>query len=173
MHARVTILGMVLGLAFAAVHLASELATGGVASHHLLADPELPSVSNWWGLLTLPVLCALAARRFAMAETGPGRRRVLIGFGLGVLWGGGLAAAWAFEADAVAEALFLALFALSLFLPLHRPERIAGFVLAMTFTFGGVLPVLVASVVALASAFCALIRRLLARFIDGSGLAES
>ncbi len=29
---------------------------GGVPAHHLLADPALPALSNWWGLLTLPAL---------------------------------------------------------------------------------------------------------------------
>ena len=29
---------------------------GGVPRHHLLANPALPSVSNWWGALLLPVL---------------------------------------------------------------------------------------------------------------------
>lgn len=29
---------------------------GGVPAHHLLADPSLPSLSNWWGLLALPLL---------------------------------------------------------------------------------------------------------------------
>lgn len=30
--------------------------TTGVPAHHLLNDPELPAISNWWGLLILPVL---------------------------------------------------------------------------------------------------------------------
>ena len=29
--------------------------TTGVPAHHLLHDPELPAISNWWGLLILPL----------------------------------------------------------------------------------------------------------------------
>jgi hypothetical protein len=27
---------------------------GGVLSHHLRNDPELPAISNWWGGLLVP-----------------------------------------------------------------------------------------------------------------------
>ena len=30
--------------------------TGGIQSHHFLADPELRAISNWWGLITIPLL---------------------------------------------------------------------------------------------------------------------
>ena len=36
--------------------LAWEYLNGGVRSHHLLANPDLPAVSNWWGLLLIPLL---------------------------------------------------------------------------------------------------------------------
>lgn len=33
-----------------------EYSNGGVVTHHLLARPDLPGISNWWGLLTIPLL---------------------------------------------------------------------------------------------------------------------
>jgi hypothetical protein len=36
--------------------LAWEYLNGGFRSHHLLANPDLPAVSNWWGLLVIPLL---------------------------------------------------------------------------------------------------------------------
>ena len=44
--------------AFAAevLHLGWEYTHGGVPAHHLLNDPGLPAISNWWGLLVVPVL---------------------------------------------------------------------------------------------------------------------
>lgn len=171
MSSRAMIAGLLAGLAFAGVHLFAEFLSGGVVSHHLLADPELPAVSNWFGLLTLPLLCALAGRRLALQAPGRARRRS-IGAALGaLLWGAGLALAFETGADAVAEGLFLGLFGLALLLPLHRAECLAGLVLGMTWTFGGVLPVLVAAVVATASWVFAAVRHLLGRFIDGGGLA--
>ncbi|MEE4301308.1 MAG: hypothetical protein V2J24_17845 [Pseudomonadales bacterium] len=171
MQIRAGILGFAVGLAFAALHLATEYASGGVVSHHLLADPELPAVSNWFGLLTLPLLGAFAADRIARREPGRARRRSIAAALLALGWGAALAFAFELGADGVAEGLFLGLFVLALFLPLHRAECLAGFVLGMTVTFGGVLPVLVAGVVATASWVFAAVRRLLGRFIDGRGLA--
>ena len=43
-------------LLFAAAHLTFEHYTGGVRSHHLLNRPDLPAISNWLGLITLPLL---------------------------------------------------------------------------------------------------------------------
>jgi hypothetical protein len=48
--------------------------------------------------------------------------------------------------DDVPGYLILALFPLALFLPIYRAERLLGFVLAMTYTFGGVLPTVIGSV---------------------------
>lgn len=174
MHRSAAAAGLLFGLIFAAVHLVSErLLTGGVVSHHLLADPELPAISNGFGLLTLPLLCAFAADRLARAPERPVLRGRVLAACLALAWGGGLALAFEFGADGVAQAFFLGLFGLALFLPVHRPECLAGFVLGMTFTFGGVLPVLVGSVVALASLILAAARRGLGRIVDGRPPLES
>lgn len=37
-------------------HLGWEYTHGGVPAHHLLNNPELPAISNWWGLLVVPLL---------------------------------------------------------------------------------------------------------------------
>ena len=41
---------------FVAAHIAYEYLTGEVTTHHLLADENLPGISNWWGLLSIPLL---------------------------------------------------------------------------------------------------------------------
>ena len=53
--------------------------------------------------------------------------------------------------ESITETLFLSILALALWLPVHRPECLLGFVLGMTVDFGAVLPTLFGSVVALAS----------------------
>ncbi|MCG6191295.1 hypothetical protein [Maribellus maritimus] len=40
-----------------------EYFNGGVVSHYLLARDDLPAISNWWGLLTVPLLFWLAISR--------------------------------------------------------------------------------------------------------------
>jgi hypothetical protein len=37
-------------------HLAWEQLNDGIKSHHFLAMNEMPAISNWWGLLLLPIL---------------------------------------------------------------------------------------------------------------------
>ncbi|MEO8780207.1 MAG: hypothetical protein ABI389_16275, partial [Rhodanobacter sp.] len=36
--------------------LVHEHYTSGVRSHHLLDRPDLPAISNWFGLIVMPVL---------------------------------------------------------------------------------------------------------------------
>ena len=66
-----------------ALHLGGEWSQGGIASHHFLADPSMPAISNAWGLLWLPLLAVLYA---------PSIRRRAIGTGLGPRWRPGMVA---------------------------------------------------------------------------------
>ena len=59
-------------LVFAAAHLTYEHFTGGVRSHHVLNRPDLPAISNWFGLLTLPLLGVVLGLR---VRTHPPSRR--------------------------------------------------------------------------------------------------
>ena len=140
---------------YAAFHLAWEYLNGGVQSHHLLNRPDLPAISNWWGLLVLPVLAWLLiarmqARDAADSHAGIARPtvRVLLA---AFLYGAGLATSFSLGYEAVTSAMFLGMFALAVALPIFRPEYVLGFVLGMTLTFGAVLPTLVAGVFALLS----------------------
>ena len=54
--------GFVVALFASVAHLAWEHTHGGVQSHHFLARPDLPAISNWWGLIILPSLGWLASR---------------------------------------------------------------------------------------------------------------
>jgi hypothetical protein len=62
---RFPVLLPVAGFAFAAAHLAFEHFTGGVQSHNLLNRPDLPAISNWLGLVTLPLLVAVVVAVFS------------------------------------------------------------------------------------------------------------
>jgi hypothetical protein len=39
-----------------AIHLTWDYFNGGVTVHYILANEDLPGISNWWGLLTVPSL---------------------------------------------------------------------------------------------------------------------
>lgn len=142
-----------LALLAIAAQLAWEAAHGGIVTHHLLARPDMPGLSNAWGLLILPALAAWTAGRVPQRGDRTVRNGLplLAGFGLSLLFGVSLSAAFALKATALTEALFLALLALAALLPVYRRECLFGLVLGMCFVFGPVLPTLVGSVIAAAS----------------------
>jgi hypothetical protein len=68
-----------------------------------------------------------------------------------LLYGVAMAASFWLGAENVTFAALIGLFVCALVFPVYRPEYILGFVVGMTATFGGVLPLIVASVVAIVS----------------------
>jgi hypothetical protein len=142
-------------LLFVAVLLAHEHFNGGVRSHHLLDRADLPVISNWLGLVTLPLLgwlLGVRLRTHMASHTRPGLpARIGLGLICSVLYGAALAASFELGASAITSGLFLGLFLLAAVLPIYRVECLFGFVVGMTFTFGAVLPALVAAVFAAVS----------------------
>jgi hypothetical protein len=147
---RVLSWGFVVALLAAAVHLGWEYTHGGVQSHHLLARTDMPAISNWWGLLVLPLLGWLASRsatrRAAVDERAAGRS--LAAFVGAALVGAALSLSFITGYESAASALFLAVLAAGLVLPTYRAEYLFGFVLGMSFILGAVLPTMAALVAA-------------------------
>lgn len=146
--------GLVVGLLASLAHLAWEYTHGGVASHHLLADPAMPAVSNWWGLLVLPFLGWLASRN-AIRPAGPddaAATRSLAGFLVALAVGLALSLSFNAGLESVSSGIFFAALASGLFLRTYRAECIFGFVLGMTFVLGSILPTIAALVGAAISA---------------------
>ena len=152
-------------LAAEVLHLGWEFTHGGVPAHHLLNDPGLPAISNWWGLLVLPLLVWHLAGRIqrrvaTLVQAGSRERfriRTRVRFAIALLWGGLLSLAFSVGHPAVGW-IFVGAFAAALLAGAWCAEYVLGFVLGMTFTFGAVLPVLVATVIA----GCAFVVHLLA-----------
>lgn len=142
-------------LVFGAALLAHEHLNGGVRSHHLLNRPDFPAISNWFGLLILPILGWLLGIRFRdhlTSSTGSGLSiGIWAGLVCSLIYGGALAISFELGPSAWTSGLFFGLFVLALALPIYRTESIFGFVVGMTSTFGAVLPTLVAVVFALVS----------------------
>ncbi|WP_206085723.1 hypothetical protein [Massilia polaris] len=151
-RAILTVFALMLELA----HLAWEHFNGGVVAHHLLNRADMPAISNWWGVLVIPALTwsltGLIQRRISKrggntlgsARLGPA---VLAGLFGALAYGAVLAIAFTLNHAALTY-IFLALFAISVIVPAYRAEYVLGFVLAMTFTFGAVLPAIMALVIA-------------------------
>ena len=142
--------GLGLALLVTAAHLGWEITHGGVQSHHLLARKDLPTISNWWGVLVLPLLGWFASRTVtgrARAKEGAGSTVVAALMG-SLLVGVALSASFVAGYESVSSGLVLATLASGLVLPTYRAEYVFGFVLGMTLIIGSVLPMIFASVAA-------------------------
>ncbi|MBF9236702.1 hypothetical protein I2I05_04780 [Hymenobacter sp. BT683] len=132
--------------------LAWDYYHGGVPSHHFLAQKEMPAISNWWGGLLVPLLTWFLLYRIKQRVYGSNDshsespnflRRELYGFLGALLFGILISVLFTSGQNDIAGNLMLGLFVFAFLFPIHRPECLLGFVLGMTFTFGGVLPIII------------------------------
>lgn len=149
---RFPMLLVVVVLLFALGHLSFEYFTGGVRSHNLLNNPDLPALSNWLGLITLPALAVIVGWRVG-ASSAPTQffglpRPMLLALLGALVYGAAMATSFWLGAQNITFAALVGLFICALVFPVYRAEYILGFVVGMTATFGGVLPLIVALVVA-------------------------
>lgn len=132
---------------------------GGVPSHHILHREDLPSISNWWGGLLLPLLTWFLLYRIQKRLMQDNRdkskastytaKNILYGFAGAVLFGTLLSILFILDYSNIIGFMFIGLILLALLVPIYRAECILGFVIAMTFTFGAVLPTAFGSLIAL------------------------
>lgn len=122
--------------------LAWQHLEGGVPSHNILARADLPAVSNWWGALLLPALTWLLLGRILgrISSSVTTSYRAAAAFTGAGLFGVVLAVSFVTDHGTVTTYMVRSLPLLALLLPLYRAEYVLGFVLAMTYTFGAVLP---------------------------------
>jgi hypothetical protein len=133
---------------------------GGVPGHSFLARDDMPVISNWWGALVIPALTwfllgLLHARLSKVGDavrTAHEVRVALLAFSGAMIYGAIMAVGFSTGRTEVSSQLFRALPVLGLLLPLFRAEYVLGFVLGLTYTFGAVLPLVIASAVAAVSA---------------------
>ena len=131
---------------------------GGIPAHHLFANPELPSVSNAWGALLIPLLTAYLSfriqKRVITNNTIDEKelKKALLGFTVSVLYAISIALAFSFGQDKISDYLFRGLLVLALIFPLYKAHYYLGFVLGLTYFFGAVLPTLIGGVIVSISA---------------------
>ena len=140
-HATVVVVAAVVEVA----HLGWEALHGGIQTHHLLARADLPGFSNAWGLLLLPCLAGWASWRWQRRAA----TRSMVVRGLLIAAAGALALGLSFRLglDTMTNGIFLTLMTAGAVLPAYRAECLLGFVLGLSWFFGGVLPVIIGSVI--------------------------
>jgi len=144
---KITIIGTVTILIFG--FLFWEHFNGGVTSHHLLHQEDLPSISNWWSGLLLPILTWFLLSRIEKrlkkqsSQTQLTNNFISKAFWLfltGLIFGILLSASFTNEYQLFLDNVLYILIALSFVIPLYYSEFILGFILGMTFTFGAIIP---------------------------------
>jgi len=139
---------------FVIAHLAWEYMHGGVKSHHLFARSDMPAISNWWGLIILPMLGWLASWlvKLRAAKEPKTLQKALAGSLGALLIGITLSISFQTGHEQIASYIFFAALLSGIIFPVYRAEYVFGFVLGMAFVFGAVLPALFASIGVIISA---------------------
>lgn len=127
----------------------------------------MPSISNGWGALVLPVLTWFLLyrieqrlRRGAAPSGGsPYPGDVVFGFVGALLFGIVLSTSYAIGYAAIPGYMLISIFVMALFQPIYRSEYLLGFVIGMTYVFGAVLPTGIGSILVLLSAVIYLVIR--------------
>jgi hypothetical protein len=139
---------------FVVAHLAWEYTHGGVVSHHFLARSDMPAISNWWGLIILPVLGWLASRFVLQRATEKPNvlPKAFAGAFSALLTGIALSVSFKTGHEQVSSYIFFTALLSGLIFPIYRAEYVFGFVLGMAFVIGAVLPTIFALVGVIISA---------------------
>lgn len=131
---------------------------GGVTSHHLLHQKNLPSISNWWSGLFLPVLTFFLVQRIEKRLEKQSTHtkqldnpiaKILLIFSIGLLLGVLLSVSFENQFKPFLDNVPYVIIVLSFIIPIFYSEFILGFILGMTFTFGAILPTLFIAILAI------------------------
>lgn len=121
----------------------------GVTSHHILHQQDLPSISNWWGGLLLPILTwfllSKIEKRIDIQSLQAQQMNKYIStifwmFLTGLAFGVLLSASFINEYKPFLDNVLYIFILLSFFIRIYHSEFILGFILGMTYTFGAIIP---------------------------------
>ena len=119
---------------------------GGVPSHHILQQKDLPEISNWWGDLFLPIISWLLISRIESRKNGrellsqKNTFRILVLFVFGFILGITIAFSFVNNYKLFLDNVPYTLLLLGLFIPIFYSEFILGFIFGMVYHFGTILP---------------------------------
>ncbi|HER39918.1 MAG TPA: hypothetical protein ENO10_01720 [Salinimicrobium catena] len=108
----------------------------------------MPKVSNWWGLLSIPILTWLLLSIIQKRKTKTNEKKTIskleiYGFIGGSLFGIAMTILFLFNESNLSFYLLLLTSILALFIPIYKPEYYLGFILSMIYGFGGILPAVI------------------------------
>jgi len=125
---------------------------GGVPSHHIMNQGNLPAISNWWGGILLPILTLFLTYRIQKRVISKSvdssnqltfPKQIIFSFIFALSFGILLSVFFTLGYSNLSGYMMYGLFLLALFSPIYRSECFLGFVIGMTYTIGAVLPTVV------------------------------
>ncbi|QZK90561.1 hypothetical protein K5V07_08670 [Flavobacterium sp. CHNK8] len=134
----------------------------GVPSHHILQNEDLPKFSNWLGGILIPLLTWFLLYRIQKrirnnSTISKFPVNIFYAFIAALSFGLLLSVFFTLGYSEIPFYMIVSLLVLAIFLPIYKAECFLGFVLGMTFTFGGVLPIGIISILSLIGAVLYLI----------------
>ena len=118
----------------------------GVPTHYILHNDEYPGFSNWWGAITIPLVTwgLLYLIHLRVLKEKPKNISASIAYGFIGLLLYGIVSSFLFMMGFETILLYMtvALIVSAFFIPIYRPECLLGYILAMTYVFGAILPLL-------------------------------
>jgi|GEM_PF-335500 len=139
------------------VFLLWDYFNGGVPSHHILHQKDLPAISNWWNLLLMPILIWILMGRIIIriekqsksaSDNSTKFTNIILRFVIGLVFGIILAVSFTNNFQTFLDNVPFILLILSMFIPIFYSEFILGFVIGMIPTFGAILPTLFILIIA-------------------------
>ena len=107
-------------------------------------------MSNWWGAIFIPLAAYLSLNsikkriNFELDVTNQSiKKQFLLPFIVAFLYAVVIAVSFSSGNAQISGVLFQALFIIALFFPIYQAAYFLGFVLGLTYTFGGVLPIII------------------------------
>ncbi|MCW8090749.1 hypothetical protein [Alteromonas sp. ASW11-130] len=132
--------------------LAFQFLNGGIPSHYILHDKNMPSLTNAWGALLIPMLTYICTGLHEKYSASPFDKKVIAGWISAILVGIIVSVVFLNNIKPLVSWLGLILLAISLIVRVYQPQYILGFVFGMSVAFGAVLPTAFVLVLALLSA---------------------
>lgn len=124
-------------------HVIWDYFHGGVPTHYLFHDKDMPGIPNWVGAIILPFftwfLLYRIQKRSDAADPNPGLKLIGLRFLMAALVAIGIAVCFTLGIE-IPGFILLSILGLGLFFPLYYSEFLLGWVLGSAFTFGAVIP---------------------------------
>ena len=135
------------------LHLLWDHFHGGVPTHYILQSDDMPGFSNWWGIITLPLLTWLVLYRIRQREAIENSseivsRKVIYRFVSALLLGIIMMILFTIEST-ILDYMILGFFLIAFFMPIYFLEYLLGFVIGTTYTVGTIIPIVFGGVLIL------------------------